>query len=153
MAVSFSLLSLGPSCRAGEGTRRDSRHAPTLIYSIAACLVVSVAGEFWVTRNSIPDSRVGVAVMASGQKVYAVGGQSYESEISAYDMASDTWETKNSHPQECLFPAYGAQEGGARIYLFSSVDTGGSNGGNSHAYMAATDAWMTLNTMPTVKTR
>lgn len=61
------------------------------------------ATDTWTTKASMPTARQVLAAAATGGKLYAIGGFSYqdghfESTTESYDPATDTWESKTSMP-------------------------------------------------------
>jgi N-acetylneuraminic acid mutarotase len=71
--------------------------------TLSALEAYDPATDTWTTRAPMPTARQVLVAAATGGKLYAIGGFSYqtghfESTTESYDPATDTWETKTSMP-------------------------------------------------------
>ena len=74
----------------------------------------------------MPTARAGLAAVAVGGKIYAIGGFNNggtRSDVAEYDPASDTWTTKAAMPTAREFLA--AAEVGGKIYAIGGYGGGG----------------------------
>ncbi|PYJ97468.1 MAG: hypothetical protein DME23_15360 [Verrucomicrobia bacterium] len=102
----------------------------------------------------MPTARAGLAAVAVGGKIYAIGGFNNggtRSDVAEYDPASDTWTTKAPMPAGRVDFAAGAVAG--KIYAIGgfsgSVFFPGLN--VVEEYDAASNTWTTKAPMPTAR--
>lgn len=109
------------------------------------------AGDAWRTRAPLPTPRHGLAAVALGGKVYALGGsdgQRPSAAVEIYDPASDSWTRGAPLPTPRVFLAAAAVDG--RIYAVGgSPDCcGDSRTAAVEVYDPSTDRWSRAAPLP-----
>ena len=101
--------------------------------------------ENWTQKTTMPTSRISYAIAAVDNKVYVIGGEEYRSGqanlLSAvnevYDVATDTWETKQPLPQPRTSMDANVVDGKIHVIGGDTMNTS-----NLHeVYDPATDTW------------
>jgi len=105
--------------------------------------------DCWTTKASMHAAHVGVAAVAVGGSLYAIGGGT--ATVEAYDPATDTWTTKA--PLPTLRSYTGAAEVRGIIYVVGGFDSTGSILADLLAYDPTTDTWTVKAPMPTGRDR
>src|SRR5256885_339113 len=91
--------------------------------------------DCWTTKASTHAAHVGVAAVAVGGSLYAIGGGT--ATVEAYDPATDTWTTKAPLPTMRSYT--GAAEVGGIIYVVGGFDSTGNILADLLAYDPTTD--------------
>lgn len=116
------------------------------------------AADTWRPLAPMPAARTAAGAVEAGGRIYVVGGNTAGgltvSTNDAYDPASNRWESRAAMPTPRNHPAVGAV--GGTVYVIggrlAAPNIGGFTASNTdvvEAYDPATNAWRTLNKMPT----
>lgn len=100
----------------------------------------------WTTKASMPTKLNGLGVGVVNNKIYVIGGRTFEGEqniVEEYDPITDTWTTKQQMPSARSHLAIGVVND--KIYAIGGL--GGMN--VTEEYDPVTDTWSTNAPMPT----
>jgi DNA-binding CsgD family transcriptional regulator/N-acetylneuraminic acid mutarotase len=103
----------------------------------------------WHTRAQMPTPRNGLAVVAYGDRIYAIGGVSNEGfsgKVEVYDPKDDAWTTLLSKPTAVGFVAAAAI--GGRIYVPGGIGAGVEFENALEVYDPAKDTWASAAPLP-----
>ncbi len=104
----------------------------------------------WVTMNSMPTARSGLAVAEANGKIYAIGGTSTV-KVEEYDPYADVWATKANMPTGRVYLAAASVNG--KIYAIGGdlqLDSGNYTN-KVEEYDPTTNTWTTKANMPTAR--
>lgn len=103
----------------------------------------------WRTRAQLPTPRTGLAVVASGDAVLAIGGVSSDgvsAKVEIYDPGTDTWTTGSSKPTPVGFVS--AVDVSGKIYVPGGIDAGRQAQDILEIYDPGQDSWETGTPLP-----
>ena len=103
----------------------------------------------WRTRAQLPTPRTGLAVVASGDAVLAIGGVSSDgvsAKVEIYDPGTDTWTTGSSKPTPVGFIS--AVDVGGKIYVPGGIDAGRQARDILEIYDPVQNSWETGTPLP-----
>jgi RHS repeat-associated protein len=103
-----------------------------------------------VSKTAMPTARHGLGVVAVGDKIYAIGGQSgstYYATVEEYNPATNQWTTKTSMPTARSY--FGSVVYDGKIYCIGGYT--GSYSNKVEVYDPAGNSWQTLSNMPTAR--
>lgn len=105
---------------------------------------IAVSNNYWTTKEPLPDSCSGVAVV--DEKIYAIGSGTNNE----YDPTADSWMAKTPMP----IPQYhfGIAVYQNKIYVIGGTSNNTETGLNQ-VYDPATDSWETRASMPTPRSQ
>ena len=107
------------------------------------------AASRWRTHAQMPTPRTGLAVVAYGGLIYAIGGVSNEgvtAKVEAYNPQTDTWSTRRSKPTPVGFVSAVVVEG--KIYVPGGIGAEVQPQDVLEVYDPARDTWETRAPMP-----
>lgn len=109
----------------------------------------------WSSRTPMPTPRAGLAAVAFGNRIYALGGRTGATPgtgapldvLEAYDIDADMWIPLASMPVPVMDTAAVAH--GGRIYVVGGADAAGVPVDTVQIYNIANDTWSLGQAMPT----
>jgi N-acetylneuraminic acid mutarotase len=112
-------------------------------------------GTTWQPRAPLPNPRNHLAGVGLGGLVYAIGGQYGENEttgnqsqVDAYDPASDTWRPRAPLPAPRGHVSSSAVVVGDRIVVMGGTEQGNKASSAVEVYNSATNAWTSMTSLP-----
>ena len=108
----------------------------------------------WASKAGMPTARYAAAAAAAGGKIYAVGGATSGSAVTAvneeYDPAANTWASRSPLPSPRMY--IGLAEAGDKLYAVGGAAThSGSGLADNLEYSPAEDAWTAKSNMLTAR--
>lgn len=101
----------------------------------------------WVNRAPMPASRSNFGLLASGSKLYAIGGD--KAQVFVFDPSADSWSiAAASLPAPRLSAAYAAMDG--RLYVIGGAQ-GGAATSRVDIYDTAKDSWTAGPALPSAR--
>lgn len=106
----------------------------------------------WVQLSSMPTKRISHAVGTVNGKIYAVGGEQFQSTVlEEYDPATDTWTRKADMPTRRGWLSASVMTG--KIYVMGGYNTmlPDSTASTVEIYDPVADTWITGSSMPVAR--
>ena len=105
--------------------------------------VARAAIDGWRVGAPLPTGRQGVAVVATGGHIYAIGGTAVNGNptgaLEAYDPVTNTWTARAAMPTPRAY--LGAAVVAGKIYAVGGLDGNGNELATTEVYTPATDSW------------
>ena len=150
--LTAALLGLG-ACRSGDLPSQPSATSPAP-NTEAAATANSIISNTWASRPDMSSPRFGLATVAVGPVLYAIGGMSqYDSPFSlveAYDTRAGTlgaWVPRRVLPN-MLWDLNGAAVIDGKIYVQGGRDAMGLPSAALYVYTPSANSWSTKKPMP-----
>ena len=130
-------------------TQAASRPAPTVEAPPVDGVVITSAGQRWSDLASMPTARSGLAAVAQGESIYAIGGQTASgasNRIERYTVSDNSWTLRSVKPTAVR--DISAAVLGGKIYTPGGCDGDGHPLAVVEVYTPATDRWTTAPSLP-----
>lgn len=121
-------------------------------------LDLSNQGAGWAEKAAMPNGRHHLASAVIGGQVYALGGQhghdevlAPQSDVHAYDPATDTWTQRAAMPKGLNHATSSTVVMGGRILTVGGQTNHGTGVADVNAYDPAADAWTSLTPLPVAR--